>query len=68
MKVELNGFEAFLIKEGLKIVREQMKQDIQEMESNGKTSIMTEGYVDMICDELESKLKLVNLQDVEAEF
>jgi hypothetical protein len=68
MKVELNGFEVFLIKEGLKIVREQMKQDIQEMESNGKTSIMTEGYVDMICDELESKLKLVNLQDVEVEF
>jgi hypothetical protein len=68
MKVELNGFEAFLIKEGLKIVREQMKQDIRDIELEGKNSIMTEGYVDMICDELESKLKLVNLQDVEAEF
>jgi len=68
MKVELNGFEVFLIKEGLKIVREQMKQDIRDIELEGKNSIMTEGYVDMICDELESKLKLVNLQDVEAEF
>jgi hypothetical protein len=68
MKVELNGFEAFLIKEGLRIVREQMKQDIRDYESKGKNHIMTEGYVDMICDELESKLKLVNLQDVEAEF
>ena len=68
MKVELNGFEAFLIKEGLKIVREQMKQEIRDIELEGKNSIMTEGYVDMICDELESKLKLVNLQDVEAEF
>jgi hypothetical protein len=68
MKVELNGFEVFLIKEGLKTVREQMKQDIRDIELEGKNSIMTEGYVDMICDELESKLKLVNLQDVEVEF
>ena len=57
MKVELNGFEMYLLKQGLGVVRKEMKEEIQRIESEGKNPLMTEGYVDMICDELESKLK-----------
>ena len=68
MKVELNGFEVYLIKQGLEVVRDGLKQEIRDTEAKGKNHLFTEGYVDMICDELEGKLEVVNLKDKEVEI
>jgi hypothetical protein len=57
MKVELNGFEMYLLTQGLNVVRQDMIEDIKKVESEGKTSLWTEGYVNMICDELAKKLE-----------
>ena len=48
---KLNGFESYLVLEGLASMRRQMKLDILEIEAEGKNSIMTTGYVDMVVDE-----------------
>jgi hypothetical protein len=60
MKVELNGFEMYLLTQGLNVVRQDMIEDIQKVESEGKTPLWTEGYVNMICDELAKKLEEKN--------
>jgi hypothetical protein len=57
MKVELNGFEMYLLTQGLNVVRQDMIEDIKKVESEGKTPLWTEGYVNMICDELAKKLE-----------
>lgn len=54
---KFNGFESHLLEIGLKNVAEQMKEDIREVESEGKTAIMTEGYVDIIVNEALEKLE-----------
>ena len=56
---KFNGFEKYLLEEGLKMVMEQMKVDIRKVESEGKNALMTEGYVDMVGK--ETLEKLVNL-------
>jgi hypothetical protein len=45
---KFNGFQKYLLEEGLKAYAAEMKADIVAMESEGKRPIMTTGYVDMI--------------------
>lgn len=58
---KLNGYDTFLLKKGLDIVSEQMKDEIIEAEKNGKIHIMTTNFVDMIVADIKIKLdKLTN--------
>ena len=54
---KFNGFEGFLIKEGLKKVMADMLTEIEKAESNGKRPIMTTGFVMMTMEELGKKVE-----------
>ena len=53
---KLNGYDTFLLKKGLNIVSEQMKNEIIEAEKNGKRHIMTTKFVDIIVEDIKVKL------------
>ncbi len=53
---KLNGFEKWLVEEGLKRISTEMKEEIKLAESSGKRHIMTERYVDMVVEELLKKI------------
>ena len=59
---KLNGFESYLVLNGLEEVRAQMVTEIQEAEASGKCPIMTAGYVNMIIDETIDKIKSLTLK------
>ncbi len=59
---KLNGFESYLVLEGLEAMRRQMKLDILEIEASGKNAIMTTGYVDMVVNETIAKIKALTLK------
>jgi len=59
---KLNGFENYLVLEGLACMRRQMKMDILEIQSEGKNPIMTTDYVDMVVDEAIEKIKSLTLK------
>ena len=54
---KFNGFEGFLIKEGLKKVMADMLAEIDKAEGNGKRPIMTAGVVMMTIDEVAKKVE-----------
>jgi hypothetical protein len=54
---KFNGFEGFLIKEGLKKVMADMLAEIDKAEGNGKRPIMTAGFVMMTIEELAKKVE-----------
>lgn len=60
---KLNGFESYLVIEGLNAMRSAMIDDIKELEAKGKNSLMTEGYVDMVVDEAIEKIKVLTIID-----
>lgn len=53
---KFNGFEKWLIEEGLKRISTEIKEEIKKTESTNKRHIMTEGYVDMVVEELLKKI------------
>ena len=55
---KLNGFEKFLINDGLDKVQANMIDEIEKAEQNGKMPIMTTGFVEMTINDLKLKLKL----------
>jgi hypothetical protein len=55
---KLNGFEKFLILEGLGRVKENMIAEIEKVEGLGKNPIMTSGFVEMTISDLILKMKL----------
>ena len=55
---KLSGFEKFIIREGVKMYTDTLKQDIKKATEQGKVHLMSEEYVDMLVSEIESKLKL----------
>jgi hypothetical protein len=55
---KLNGFEKFLILEGLGKVKENMIAEIEKAEGLGKIPIMTSGFVEMTISDLILKMKL----------
>ena len=59
---KLNGFESMLVLQGLAEVRKSMRNEIIEIEAQGKNAIMTVGYVDMIIDEAIEKIKSLTLK------
>ena len=59
---KFNGFEAYLILEGLKEVAASMKEGIEKTEAEGKMPLMTTGYVDMIVAETVEKVKSLTLK------
>ena len=54
---KFNQFEALLIREGLKKVKEEMIAEIEKTEKDGKTPIMTTGFVMMTLEELTKKVE-----------
>jgi hypothetical protein len=59
---KFNGFEKYLLEQGLQMVMEQMKIDIRKVEESGKNALMTEGYVDMVGKEAMEKLESLTLK------
>jgi len=60
---KLNGFESYLVIEGLNAMRVAMKNDIEKAELNGRRSLMTTGFVDVSIDETIAKIKALTLKD-----
>ena len=59
---KFNGFEAYLILEGLKEVAASMKEGIEKTLAEGKMPLMTAGYVDMIVAETVEKVNSLTLK------
>ena len=55
---KLNGFEKFLINDGLDKVQADMIAEIEKVKQSGKIPFMTEGFVEMTISDLKLKLKL----------
>jgi hypothetical protein len=59
---KFNGFEAWLILEGLKLASEDMKQGIEQTLANGKMPLMTTGYVDMVIKDAVEKVNSLTVK------
>ena len=59
---KFNGFEAWLILEGLKLAAEDMKQGIEQTITNGKMPLMTTGYVDMVIKDAVEKVNSLTVK------
>jgi len=53
---KFNGFENYLLVQGLERVALEMKADIRDVEEKGKNPLMTIGYVDMVVKDTLDKL------------
>ena len=60
---KFNGFEKYLIVEGLKEVGASMKEGIRKAEAEGKIPLMTEGYVDMVIADTLAKLEGFSIKE-----
>lgn len=54
---KFNEFECSLIVQGLALVAEGWKAEITKVEAEGKRSLFTTGYVDLVTKELTEKVK-----------
>jgi hypothetical protein len=59
---KLNGFESYLVIEGLNAIRNEWKKDIKEVEAQGKNALMTADYVDMVVSDTIAKIKALTLK------
>jgi hypothetical protein len=59
---KLNGFESYLVVEGLNVLRNEWKKDIKEVIERGKNPLMTEAYVEMVINDTIEKIKLLTLK------
>jgi hypothetical protein len=59
---KFNGFEAYLILEGLKEVAIQIKASIEDTVANGKMPLMTTGYVDMVIKDAVEKVNSLTIK------
>jgi O-acetylhomoserine/O-acetylserine sulfhydrylase-like pyridoxal-dependent enzyme len=53
---KLNGFESYLVVEGLNKLALEMKAEIRAAEEVGKRPLMTTGYVDMVVNDALEKI------------
>jgi hypothetical protein len=60
---KLNGFESYLVIEGLLKMKSDMINDIKELEAKGLNSMMTESYVDTVVNETIEKIKALTIID-----
>ena len=59
---KFNGFEAWLILEGLKLASEDMKQGIEQTIANGKMPLITTSYVDMVIKDVIEKVNSLTVK------
>lgn len=59
---KFNGFEAYLILEGLKEVAASMKEGIEKTLAEGKMPLMTTGYVDMVIKDAVEKVNSLTVK------
>jgi hypothetical protein len=59
---KLNGFESYLVIEGLNAIKNEWKKDIKQVEAQGKNALMTADYVDMVVSETIEKIKALTLK------
>ena len=59
---KFNGFEAWLILEGLKLAADDMKQGIEQTIANGKRPLITTDYVDMVVKDAVEKVNSLTLK------
>lgn len=59
---KLNGFESFLAKQGLGLLREQMVNDITEYIKQGKTPLFTTEFIDDAIDATIKNIELLTLK------
>lgn len=59
---KLNGFESYLVVQGLNKMCEEMKADIIAYEKMGKVPLMTTSYVDMVIADTIKKIELLTLK------
>lgn len=59
---KLNGFESYLVINGLNKVCEEMKADIIAYEKMGKVPLMTTSYVDLVITDTIKKIKSLTLK------
>lgn len=59
---KFNGFEAYLILEGLKEVSASMKEGIEKTLAEGKLPLMTTGYVDMVIKDAVEKVNSLTVK------
>jgi hypothetical protein len=59
---KFNGFEAYLILEGLKEVSASMKEGIEKTLAEGKRPLMTTGYVDMVIKDAVEKVNSLTIK------
>jgi hypothetical protein len=59
---KFNEFECSLIVQGLALVCEGWKAEIDQVEAEGKRSLFTQAYVDMVVKELTEKVQLGTLK------
>ena len=53
---KFNGFEKYLIVEGLNKLATEMKAEIRNLEEEGKRPLMTTGYIDMVLKDTLDKV------------
>ena len=61
---KFNGFEKYLLVQGLERVALEMKADIRDLEESGKNPLMTVGYVEMVVKDTLDKLTSFSLRNV----
>jgi hypothetical protein len=61
---KFNGFEKYLLVQGLERVALEMKADIRDLEERGKNPLMTVGYVEMVVKDTLDKLTSFSLRNV----
>jgi hypothetical protein len=59
---KFNGFEAYLILEGLKEVAAAMKDGIKKIEAEGRMPLMTAEYVDMVVQDTIAKVNSLTIK------
>jgi hypothetical protein len=59
---KFNGFEKYLLVQGLERVALEMKADIRDLEERGKNPLMTVGYVEMVVKDTLDKLSAFTLK------
>ena len=59
---KFNGFEKYLLVQGLERVALEMKADIRDLEERGKNPLMTVGYVEMVVKDTLDKLSALTLK------
>ena len=59
---KLNGFENYLVIEGLAMLRDAWKKDIEDVRAKGKNPLMTEDYADMVINDTIEKIKALTLK------